>query len=427
MQVNTSSSSKNSSSSAKKAKVVAKEKVSMYSSPPRGEMSLDEFEEFAVDRLVILRMIDNLRVKGFFKTRELQQQVGPQLRKLADPRKDEISHFTLRLAHSRTEELRRWFLTQECALFRLRLEELGPTELEGFMQAPFDGETYRIPFTEALDLVSRREAKLERGVALVRPSKVRSIIVAKFRAGVSKGLAKASSYFGAAAADPRLAPLLNNVEKHDVSAPTTTGDETSGESITADQLDLLSKTSMPLCMRQTHDALRREHKLKHWGRVQYGLFLKAAGLSMEDQVRFFEQEFTKLVPHDQFHKEYAYGIRHRYGKEGKRTDYTPYGCLKIIMDFAPGPGEFHGCPYRHYSQDHLTALFGTLGLSPPQAAELRQLSKSHNYQIACQRHFEFLHPGAAAADQEISAGVGNHPNAFFKASRAYYDANNKKL
>lgn len=41
-------------------------------------------------------------------------------------------------------------------------------------------------------------------------------------------------------------------------------------------------------MKQLHSALNREHKLKHWGRLQYGLFLKGAGLGVDDAMAFWQ-------------------------------------------------------------------------------------------------------------------------------------------
>ena len=45
---------------------------------------------------------------------------------------------------------------------------------------------------------------------------------------------------------------------------------------------------------------------------------------------FWRAEFAPRTPGDKFEKQYAYNIRHNYGKEGNRKSYTPYSCLKII-------------------------------------------------------------------------------------------------
>ena len=54
-----------------------------------------------------------------------------------------------------------------------------------------------------------------------------------------------------------------------------------------------------------------------------GLFLKGIGLTMEESLTFWKQEFVKKkdIDADKFEKNYAYNIRHSYGCEGKRQDY----------------------------------------------------------------------------------------------------------
>ncbi len=47
----------------------------------------------------------------------------------------------------------------------------------------------------------------------------------------------------------------------------------------------------------------------------------------------------------QFDKAYAYSVRHMFGKEGKRTDYTPYSCMKVILSNPPSQGDYHGESY----------------------------------------------------------------------------------
>lgn len=76
--------------------------------------------------------------------------------------------------------------------------------------------------------------------------------------------------------DTRLVPILNNLSQgflagvpSDWVNPSATGDE-----IRADMIDDLSRKHFPMCMRNLHECLVRDRHLKHFGRLQYGLFLK---------------------------------------------------------------------------------------------------------------------------------------------------------
>lgn len=82
-------------------------------------------------------------------------------------------------------------------------------------------------------------------------------------------------------------------------------------------------------MRHLHAQLRRDQHLKHNGRMQYGLFLKGIGLSLEEAMMFWRKAFGKIND-DNFQRNYAYNIRHNYGQEGKRTNYTPYRYIQIV-------------------------------------------------------------------------------------------------
>ena len=79
---------------------------------------------------------------------------------------------------------------------------------------------------------------------------------------------------------------------------------------------------------------------------------------------------------DKFEKQYAYNFRHSYGKEGKRADYTPYSCLKIITTNQPGTGDYHGCPFKHSDKDALKRRLQTYKV--PQVS-INEVSKNFNY------------------------------------------------
>ncbi len=178
--------------------------------------------------------------------------------------------------------------------------------------------------------------------------------------------------------------------------------------------------SMPLCM-----SLQQDHKLKHQGRLQYGLFLKGAGMTLEEHTLFFQREFMRIMMVEQFSKQYAYSIWHIQDKERNRASYTPCNCMKIIMGNPPQDGaKQHECPYRHYGNASLGMLLGQLKIG---GTVDRDVIVSHkrdrHYQLACARHFKAVHPGATLFGGMVNLnGVGNHLNAWFTASVSYHNA-----
>lgn len=57
-------------------------------------------------------------------------------------------------------------------------------------------------------------------------------------------------------------------------------------------------------MRHLHETLRSTHHLKHGGRIQYGLFIKGIGLSLENSLKFWREEFSKNMDIDKVGKRF---------------------------------------------------------------------------------------------------------------------------
>ncbi len=277
---------------------------------------------------------------------------------------------------------------------------------------------YKVPFLQAVDLVRGRRVYLRGGFAYVPRPRIVTILVNRFTVYLKGALAVANKALPALLADERLDPILKTM------ATAYTGPEFSkrggaSADVTPATVQPLSQEAFPLCMQHLQDTLRRDSKLKHWGRQQYGLYLKGIGLSMEDALVFWQMHFTKKMSVDDFLKQYAYNIRHNYGKEGKRADYTAYPCTRIITGSAPGPEDAHGCPYRHWDVARLTSVLGAMRLPGDKLhgkEGILEAVRNKDYQVACRRQFEARFPGAD------SGPVGNHPNAYFEVAHAHLKA-----
>jgi DNA primase large subunit len=133
-------------------------------------------------------------------------------------------------------------------------------------------------------------------------------------------------------------------------------------------------------MQVLHKGLTVNGHLKHYGRLQYGLFLKGIGMSMEESLVFWKNKF-KNINADKFEKEYAYNIRHSYGKEGKRNDYIPWYCTRIQKLQPPSAVEYHGCPFQVYSEDKLKQLLFDLKFKEMDVYKVLEKKRNHEYSV----------------------------------------------
>ena len=437
-----------------------------YDEPPRCQISLEMMETLAVERLRFLRVMEKHssmstaikysdewknNVNADLKNQGLESYVNvlyagnksKEMQVFQNRSRDHFSHFILRLAYSRTEELRRWFINHEVDAFRLKSFNASPDEISMFMNyhdlrftAVSDEEKaeikdqldavigatigglnraenttfYKVHFTEALDLVRKRYVLVKNGFCYVPESEMITLLAWMFKSLLTQNLALTAKTLPNLDEDDRLVRMLGDLDKR----YTGTDKFCNGDgqcSVKPEMIKPLSEKSFPLCMKAMQKSLDSTHHLKYKARLQYGLFLKGIGLSMEDAIRFFRGEFTRAhIDPEKFDKEYTYGIRYNYGKEGKKVNWAPWNCMRIIMENVGG-GENHGCPYKHHDQDSLKSLLVKAGIEGEELSSILQSAKEGHYQKACSLEFRASHKG-----QELSTGVVNHPNQYYTES-----------
>lgn len=122
-------------------------RLSFYDIPPLEEITLEEFETWAIDRLKILIEIESCVARSK-SLKDIETTIKPLLLKYLplspttesnslttyqERKKDHYSHFILRLVFCRTEELRKKFVKNELILFKIRYNLLQPKEQQQFV------------------------------------------------------------------------------------------------------------------------------------------------------------------------------------------------------------------------------------------------------------------------------------------------------
>ncbi|QLQ80182.1 hypothetical protein HG537_0D01830 [Torulaspora globosa] len=446
-------------------------KLSFYELPPQGEITLDQFEVWAIDRLKILLEIESC-VSRNKNMKEIEAIIKPHLQKtmpfnmdnLEAKKKDYYSHFILRLCFCRSQELREKFVRAETLLFKLRFNMLTSQDQIKFVQslnlpslqfisdeekeklkvqlyqtvssqlqfqlnlhdetqreAYFKREKFiKLPFEDVIELVGNRQVFLRGGYAYLPQFQQLNLLASEFASKLTQDLIVTQRNLPQLNEDDRLLPILQHLS--------------SGYTISDFQPDQYSKEDgditansvysadiaqhYPLCVKNLFRGLRENHHLRYNGRQQLSLFLKGIGLSADEAMKFWTNAFTNggHITVDKFNKDYRYNFRHNYGLEGTRIKYKPWDCRTILSKPRPARGEYHGCPYRDYNVEKLSNDLAQMNLTKTQISAVLDSCQKTEYTIACTQVFEYTHGSASSRASEDQTHIA-HPNLYFERSR----------
>jgi DNA primase large subunit len=412
--------------------------ITFYQNNPEVYEGYDEIYSMSYDRICLLKEIEliytsqpnqearNNEILKKEKQFGFDSHMATKYPKFRE--RDELSHFIVKLAYSSRQDEINWFVNQETRLFRARLSYYNSIRLnyilhenlgfrykqlteKDFKKLPFFDQTdiqigfYKVPFIHAYSLMPDRFPI--NGYVYVPPDQLYQVVCEVFSTILEQSLKSLTSV---EIDNIMLKTILENVD-----TPESQSYEAKNLDLDISNIETAAQTHFPPCMKRLYTTFRTNHHLKHFGRLQLGLFLKGLGFSIEDAIRFWCEEFCQTMTVDKFIKTYKYSIRYYY------RNYHSLGCNEIIKFEGVGESEYHGCPFRHAQIAELYQILASYKLNQPDIENI--LKKSYNHpQIACIHLFKASHENAA---HELIDFVGRHPSAFYDASRQYQKSRRK--
>ncbi|XP_078041080.1 uncharacterized protein LOC144472165 [Augochlora pura] len=392
-----------------------------YIQAPRGQVSLHILEKCVFTRLEYLDLLYEAKADEFNGNFEylLENSVY-----------DKIGHFTLRLLASISQDLWNYWIVKETLLFQKRLNYLLPKQLHRLIRSIirqfrlitnkesaisstlidictfFSKEVVfkhlvakdhkqdcsrfqtRVRYELVPDLVRNRKIELRNGYAIIDCSKFMEVLSSLFITYLRKEVACIKlKVQQTISQDNRLDYLHQKIHNHLFKRSGVYG------SITVDNIDT-EMTKFPLCMQNLHRKLRNTHRLGHYARLHYSLFLKDGGMQIEDAISYWKEEYSK--PHScsstcshqwqSSERKFVYSIRHLYGLEGSRKNYKSVNC-EFLCAAVPGPMYEGGCPFKNFDTNVLKDLL-SLSLSGNQITKLLQTISPEAPRCACKSFFK---------------------------------------
>ncbi|XP_032678182.1 DNA primase large subunit-like [Odontomachus brunneus] len=442
--------------------------LQFYQNAPFGEIMLTELQEICEKRLKVLTFVERIHLQKLsmpvskrkaILVEELHKQGLDEFATLINSsgckshtdmdiyarRRDHISHVTLRSVVAFDTHKKRWFFKQEARLFKWRFSSLDNEGIKRFMQiynfdfAPISQnekqiikkhlqisslnvsdidstQFYKVPFSQAANLIKKRKIFIIQGIAFVPEKEMGFVFVSHFKRILISAFEGAREARANLYNDERFTRIFISLENSiNTESTVWVHDKDIQQYVSLDQLDKLSETSYPLCMRVLHKALRKNHHLTHGGRIQYGLFLKGIGISLSDAMTFWKNEFIQIMDETAFTREHIYQIKFMFGWEGSRRDYQPYTCSRI-MESIVGPRDYHGCPFKYMRRDVLEDELVECGFDALERSAIMSLSLDGQYLAACNKCYEIKH-------NCFNDVPFKHPNIHFNESVKYHTTN----
>ncbi|XP_066603015.1 DNA primase large subunit-like [Prorops nasuta] len=438
--------------------LITKHDLSMYNSFIIEETFLMDYKNIIKDRLKLFQIVENIykTIQGktleqcrFELSIELKNNnldyyntiingppIPPKNKDSVDARlKDNASHVLIKLVTSNLKAQKRWFVKQEKRLFKLRVFLLDTGSLKLFVA--LNGLKYKaisdeakdkmrnalIKYVEDVDTTNFYEANKRCYLYLVKQRKIYAchnkvylpesllgwMILHDFTKNLNKTLQKAKQLRLKLQSDSRWQHLFLFVTR-EMNSQVQIESKAINSNVPIEELDMLSKICYPLCMKDFHNHLRKHHHLRNNGRYLYALFLKNIQIPLNEAEVFWEAEFLKHVNEstDTINR-YIYWLRHVFGEVGRKADYQPFKCEKVIF-FGSG-NDCCSCPYKSLPSDALQEKLRESDIRDIE--DIVNKSNRGDYKGACKAYLDDLH--GCTYDMAVT-----HPHEYFLTAFAGY-------
>lgn len=375
--------------------------MTFYIKPPGGKISLKKLHQDAEIRLQFLcqvhQLLDEEHMKKIFITNPNLTLNSECL--IDGSQRDRTSHFILRYASMKSKSFQIFLTDAETCLFQHRLVKGGQAAIKlsvktlrrhtcyalkhqvlsfhhqellekiqeavdqilksSMLECENDHTCHhfvRVPWTVVASLVKDRLVVVQKGKVDIPCKFLIRFLCSIFSALLAHGieeLSSQSSDYEMALSDQRISTISKSLRNLFMSKYGGNCKLKIPVLITHRDIENESKF-FPLCMQQLNQMLIKTNRLRHHARLRYTLFLKDIGLSVDENITLWEHFYSKPYKgsgtscgHSWLGSggnRYKYSVRHVYGLEGGRINYSSHSC-HALQAMKPQPFEMSGCPF----------------------------------------------------------------------------------